>query len=78
MLKLIFLQRLKNLSDREVVEEASYNLAYKFFLDLSPEEKICDPSLLYKFRRKHIATEYQLKQLLNGILGQAAEKGLLK
>ncbi|CUQ44376.1 MULTISPECIES: IS1182 family transposase [Hungatella] len=78
MLKLLFLQRLKNLSDREVVEEASYNLAYKFFLDLSPEEKICDPSLLSKFRRKHIATEYQLKQLLNGILGQAAEKGLLK
>lgn len=78
MLKLLFLQRLKNLSDREVVEEVSYNLAYKFFLDLSPEEKICDPSLLSKFRRKHIATEYQLKQLLNGILVQAAEKGLLK
>lgn len=78
MLKLLFLQQLKNLSDREVVEEASYNLAYKFFLDLSPEEKICDPSLLSKFRRKHIATEYQLKQLLHGILVQAAEKGLLK
>lgn len=78
MLKLFFLQRLKNLSDRKVVEEASYNLVYKFFLDLSPEEKICDPSLLSKFRRKHIATEYQLKQLLNGILVQAAEKGLLK
>lgn len=78
MLKLLFLQRLKNLSDREVVEEASYNLAYKFFLDLSPEENICDPSLLSKFRRKHIATEYHLKQLLNGILVQAAEKGLLK
>lgn len=78
MLKLLFLQRLKNLSDREVVEEASYNLSYKFFLDLSPEEKICDPSLLSKFRRKHIATEYHLKQLLHGILIQAMEKGLLK
>ena len=77
MLKLFFLQKLKNLSDRGVIEEASYNLAYKFFLDLNPEERICDPSLLSKFRRNHIATEQQLRKLLHGIIIQAVEAGLI-
>lgn len=78
MLKLFFIQWLKDLSDRRVIEEASYNLVYKFFLDLNPEDKICDPSLLSKFRRKHIAEANKLKELLKGILAQAEEKGLLK
>ena len=77
MCKLLFLQRLKNFSDREVIEEVSYNLSYKFFLDMNPEDRPCDPSLLSKFRRKHIATEETLQKLLEGIVLQAIEKGLI-
>lgn len=78
MFKLIFLQRLKNFSDREVIEEASQNLAYKFFLDLNPEDRLCDPSLLSKFRKNHIKEVNYLEQLLHGVLVQIADKGLLK
>ena len=78
MFKLLFLQRLKNFSDREVIEEASQNLVYKFFLDLNPEDRLCDPSLLSKFRRNHIKEAGHLEQLLYGILAQMSEKGLLK
>lgn len=78
MFKLLFLQRLKNFSDREVIEEASQNLVYKFFLDLNPEDRLCDPSLLSKFRRNHIKEVGHLEQLLYGILAQMSEKGLLK
>lgn len=78
MFKLLFLQRLKNFSDREVIEEASQNLVYKFFLDLNPEERLCDPSLLSKFRRNHIKEVKYLEQLLYGVLSQMADKGLLE
>ena len=78
MFKLLFIQRLKNFSDRELIEEVSQNLAYKFFLDLSPEDPVCDPSLLSKFRKKHIKEVHVLERLLNGVLVQMKEKGLLK
>ncbi len=78
MFKLLFIQRLKNFSDRELIEEVSQNLAYKFFLDLAPEDPVCDPSLLSKFRKKHIKEVHVLEKLLTGVLLQMQEKGLLK
>ncbi len=78
MFKLLFIQRLKNFSDRELIEEVSQNLAYKFFLDLAPEDPVCNPSLLSKFRKKHIKEVHVLEKLLAGVLFQMKEKGLLK
>ncbi len=39
-----------NLSDERVIEEASLNLAYLWFLGINPEEELPHPSLLAKFR----------------------------
>jgi transposase len=78
MFKLLFLQRLKNFSDREVIEEASYNIAYKFFLDLNPEDKLCNSSLLTIFRKQRIRDEETLELLLGKIVIQAVEKGLIE
>lgn len=78
MFKLLFLQRLKNFSDREVIEEASYNIAYKFFLDINPEDRLCDPSLLTVFRKKRIQSEKTLEIFLEKIVIQAIEKGLIE
>lgn len=78
MFKLLFLQRLKNFSDREVIEEASYNIAYKFFLDLNPEDKLCDSSLLTIFRKQRIQNEETLELLLEKTVIQAVEKGLIQ
>ena len=38
MMKLLFLEYIYNLSDIKVIEEASYNLAFLWFLGLNPED----------------------------------------
>lgn len=49
MVKLLVLQYLYNLSDKRVMEDASLNLAYMYFLGLNPEDDLPHPSLLAKF-----------------------------
>lgn len=36
MCKLLFLEQIYNLSDEKVIEEASFNLTYLYFLDINP------------------------------------------
>ncbi|MBP1948366.1 transposase [Virgibacillus litoralis] len=48
MIKLSVLQYLYNLSDERVIEEASLNLAYMYFLGINPEDSLPHPSLLTK------------------------------
>ena len=52
-------------------------MAYKYFLGLSPEDQMIDPSLLTKFRKTRI-TEDILEELLKETIRQAIEKGLVK
>ncbi len=75
--KLLFLQKMKNLSDTEVIADASLNLAYMYFLDINPEEKLPDPSLLSKFRTKKLH-DVTLDDLLIEIVKQCVEKGIIK
>ena len=50
LLKLEFLQFHYNLSDRAVIEQSRVNLAYRFFLGLSPHSPLPHHSLLSHFR----------------------------
>ena len=77
MMKLLFLQRLYNLSDERVVDEASCNLAYMWFLGLNPEDKLPDPSLLAKFRAQRLC-DTQLDDILSEIVRQCVQKGFIK
>lgn len=52
-------------------------MAYKFFLDMEPESKMIDPSLLTKFRKTRI-TEDILEEMLKEIIQQALDKVLIK
>ena len=52
-------------------------MAYKYFLDLEPEAKMIDPSLLTKFRKTRI-TEDILEEMLKETIQQALDKGLIK
>jgi transposase len=76
LLKLEFLQYHYNLSDRQVIDQAHYNMAFRFFLDLSLESALPDPSLLSHFRRRLGTHRHQ--QLFDDIVGQARERGLVK
>lgn len=77
MFKLLFLKKLYDLSDETLVGSAQTDMAYKFFLDLEPEAKMIDPSLLTKFRKTRI-TEDILEEMLKETIQQALDKGLIK
>lgn len=78
MFKLMFLKRFYDLSDREVISRATTDLAYKYFLDLNPEDDLPNDSLLTKFRKSRINSEEILEEMLTEIVRQAVEKGVIK
>lgn len=77
MFKLLFLKKLYDLSDEALIQNAMVNMAYKYFLDMDPEDNIIDSSLLTKFRKTRI-TEDILEQMLKETIKQAIDKGLIK
>ena len=77
MVKLLVLQYLYNLSDTRVIEDASLNLAYMYFLDINPDEELPHPSLLAKFR-VHKLQDVTLDEIIVEIIKQCVEKGIIK
>jgi len=77
MFKILFLKRMYDLSDEALIQDLGYNMAFKFFVGLSPEDKTIDSSLLAKFRRTRI-TEDMLEEMLTETIRQAINKGLIK
>ncbi|MED4351096.1 IS1182 family transposase [Schinkia azotoformans] len=77
MVKLLVLQYLYNLSDERVIEDASLNLAYMYFLGINPEDNLPHPSLLAKFR-VHRLQDVTLDDIIKEIVKQCVEKGIIK
>ena len=77
MCKLLVLQHLYNLSDERVIEEASLNLAYMYFLGINPEDSLPNKSLLSKFRTQRLQ-ESSLDEIITEIVRQCVDKGIIK
>ena len=77
MFKLLFLKKLYDLSDERVISSAQTDMAYKYFLGLSPEDRMVGPSLLTKFRKTRM-TEDILEEMLKETIRQAIKKELVK
>jgi transposase len=77
MAKLLILQYLYNYSDIQVIEDASLNLAYMWFIGINPEDDLPDPSLLAKFRT-HRLKETTLDDIIQEVVKQCVEKGIIK
>jgi IS5 family transposase len=77
MFKFMFLKKIDDLSDEKLVQNAKVNMAYKFFLDIDPEDEVIHSSLLTKFRKLHITVDI-LEEMLSETVRQAVEKGLIK
>jgi transposase len=77
MLKLLLLQNLYNLSDARVIEEASLNLAFMWFLGLNPEDKLPEASLLAKFRTQRLKGQ-SLDEMLTCTVRQCVKRGIIK
>ena len=51
MFKYLLLKWILHLSDVDIVERSNYDMSFKFFLDMAPEDDVINPSLLTKFRK---------------------------
>lgn len=78
LFKYLFLKVISDLSDADLVERSRYDMAYKFFLGLAPEEDVIHPSLLTKFRRQRLKDAGLLDRLLGKTIEIAQGHGLLK
>jgi len=77
MMRLLFLQKIYDLSDERIIEDAGYNLAYMWFLGLNPEDGLPEASLLAKFRTQRLK-EGMLDDILTELVRQCVEKGIIK
>jgi len=78
MFKYLLLKVLDNLSDVDVVERSRYDMSYKFFLGMAPEDPVIDPSSLTKFRKLRLKDSTLLDLLIIKTVKIALEKGVIK
>jgi transposase len=77
MLRLCLLQYIYNDSDRQVVENARLNLAYKYFLGLAVDAEVPDYTTISYFRVQRLGEE-KFRLVLEQIVRQCIDKGLVK
>lgn len=77
LFKYLILKVLYELSDVDVVKRSKTDLAFKFFLDMAPEDDVIDSSLLTKFRKLRLRDEALQNKLLSKTIDLAKEKKLL-
>jgi IS5 family transposase len=77
MLRLCLLQYIYGDSDRQVVENARLNLAYKYFLGLAVDAEVPDYTTVSYFRAQRLGEE-KFQAVLDQIVRQCIDKGLVK
>jgi len=77
MLRLCLLQYIYGDSDRQVVENARLNLAYKYFLGLAVDAEVPDYTTVSYFRAQRLGEE-KFQLVLDQIVRQCIDKGLVK
>jgi len=78
MFKYLLLKTIYDLSDVDVVERSKYDMSFKYFLDMAPEDSVIEPSSLTKFRKLRLKDVKLLDMLVNKTVEIAIEKGIIK
>lgn len=78
MFKYLLLKSIFDLSDVDVVERSKYDMSFKYFLDMAPEESVINPSSLTRFRKMRLKDMNLLDMLINKTVSIALEKGIIK
>ena len=78
MFKYLLLKSIHDLSDVDVVERSKYDMSFKYFLEMAPEEAVIDPSSLTKFRKLRLKDVNLLDLLINKTVEIAIEKEIIK
>lgn len=78
MFKYLLLKTIYTISDVDVVERSRYDMSFKYFLDMSPEEDVINPSSLTKFRKLRLKDMDLLNLLISKTVSIAIEKGIIR
>ncbi|MFC3210200.1 IS1182 family transposase [Planomicrobium okeanokoites] len=78
MFKYLLLKSMNPLSDVDLVERSKFDLSYKFFLDMAPEESVIDPSSLTKFRKLRLEDSRLLDLLIEKTIAIAIALDLIE
>lgn len=78
MFKYLLLKTIYTISDVDVVERSRYDMSFKYFLEMTPEEDVINPSSLTKFRKLRLKDTDLLNLLINKTVSLAIEKGIIR
>ncbi|VTQ86034.1 IS1182 family transposase [Hathewaya histolytica] len=78
MFKYLLLKTIFNISDVDVVERSKYDMSFKYFLDMAPEEDVINPSSLTKFRKLRLKDTNLMDMLISKTVEIALEKEIIK
>lgn len=79
MFKYLLLKTIYDISDVDVVERSRYDMSFKYFLGMTPENTdLINPSSLCKFRRLRLKDKDLLNLLISKTVEIAIEKGIIK
>lgn len=78
MFKYLLLKTIYDMSDESVVERSRYDMSFKYFLGMMPEDEVINASSLCKFRKLRLKDTDLLKMLIGKTVEIAIEKGIIK
>jgi transposase len=78
MFKYLLLKTIYNVSDVDIVERSQFDMSFKYFLEMSPEEGVINPSSLTKFRKLRLKDTDLLSLLISKTVSIAIEKGIIR
>lgn len=78
MFKYLLLKTIYDVSDVNIVERSRYDMSFKYFLDMAPEDEVINPSSLTKFRKLRLKNSKLLDLLINKTVEIALEKNIIK
>lgn len=78
MFKYLLLKTIYTIWDVDVVERSRYDMSFKYFLEMSPEEEVIDPGSLTKFRKLRLKDSDLLNLPISKTVSIAIEKGIIR
>lgn len=78
MFKYLLLKTIYTVSDIDVVERSQYEMSFKYFLDMNPEDEVINPSSSTKFRKLRLKDTDLLNLLINKTVTIAVEKCIIR
>lgn len=78
MFKYLLLKTIFDLSDVDIVDRSIYDMSFKYFLHMAPEEPVIESSSLTKFRKLRLKDVNLLDMLINKTVEIAIEKKIIK